>query len=107
MAPGQLTDLFFVAKYRRAFIDLALGTTVVHHCALLRVIKDFHVFFGGGASNLAQRFYAQGGHKTGHRPTTPKSLDREPGKGPGIRMFFFRLLCDLSAADDSLERTNG
>ena len=26
---------------QRIFIDLALGTIVVNHCALLRVIKDF------------------------------------------------------------------
>ena len=33
--------LWFEAKNRRTFIDLALGTKIAHRCALLPVIKDF------------------------------------------------------------------
>jgi len=32
---------WFEARNRRTFMSLALGTMVVQHCALLRVIKDF------------------------------------------------------------------
>jgi hypothetical protein len=35
--------LWFEAKNRRTFIGLAVGTTVVQHCALFRVIKEFRV----------------------------------------------------------------
>ena len=41
--PARLerATFWFVARNLRTFIDLALGTTVVHSCALLLVIKRF------------------------------------------------------------------
>jgi hypothetical protein len=38
---------------QRIFIDLALSATVVHHCALLRVIKDFHAQLAMSLANLS------------------------------------------------------
>ena len=35
----ELPTFWFVARNRRIFIDLALGTTVAKSCSLLRVIK--------------------------------------------------------------------
>jgi hypothetical protein len=37
----EVATFWFVARNQRAFMNLALGTIVVHGCALLLVFKDF------------------------------------------------------------------
>jgi hypothetical protein len=37
----ERATFWFGARNQRTFINLALGTTAVHNCALLLVIKDF------------------------------------------------------------------
>jgi hypothetical protein len=65
---------WFVATNRRAFIDLAVGTMVVQHCALLRVIKEFR---GVRARALAKLRNAST-HRVGTKMGTVRKFERGP-----------------------------
>jgi hypothetical protein len=98
---------WFEARNRRTFMSLALGTTVVQHCALLRVIKEFRAFSAATLVILLTASARRVGTKMGTVQRLPKSLARECGSAHGDSHVRSSLLCDLSAADDTLERTNG